>query len=316
MASPPLKLGDYAVVVIAHDPEIQDLRKIASQLQFTNGHRFLVDNCSRNSREVKYIAAAFGFSYIRNSNNLGIAAALNSLEALLPEHIVAIIAFDQDSFPQLGYCEHLFQLYRRASKRGNNIAAVGGLVIDTPSYTPLKFVRVRWHGVQTLTIEGEHPQPDFLIISGTLVSRVALIDSGGYDEQLFVDNVDVEWSYRVRSLGYKLMGTSEVFLLHRIGESLINLKPLGTTLKLHSAQRTEIMTKSRFLSYRKDSLPLSWKIHDLVRFVCKTLITVAASRDRLRRINMVVSGAAQGLREPVATLGPRGRRLSHCEDRA
>ncbi|EED31022.1 hypothetical protein NOR53_244 [gamma proteobacterium NOR5-3] len=275
-------------------------------LRFISGHRYIVDNASGNAAAIRLLAKEYGFVYLQNTENRGIAQAINHFEQALPDSITAFIPFDQDSIPQIHYCDCIFEKLIHQSRLGISIAAIGGQVIDTPHERQLKFVRITWRGVTELDASSVDVQPDYLIISGTMISREAFRKSGGFDEQLFVDNVDVEWSYRVSTLGYRLVGTHLASMMHCIGDSELSIPGTALQLNVHSPARMRFMTKSRFLSYRKASLPMQWKLQDFLRFCVKTLLIMAYSDERSPMLKAVLKGAMEGATEAISIAGKTG----------
>jgi rhamnosyltransferase len=295
----PIARSSYAAVIVTFNPAIARLTALMKSLRFISGHRYLVDNASENAKEIQFLAKQFGFIYLQNAQNDGIAKALNVFEGALPVDIEAFIAFDQDSIPRIDYCDSVFNRLSTTQGSTSLVAAVGGLIIDTPDQRPLKFVHIGWLGVTELDASRGEVQPDYLIISGTIISRRAFRESGGFDEQLFVDNVDVEWSYRVAAMGYHLIGTYISSMLHCIGDSELRIPWTTVKLNIHQPPRVRFMTKSRFLSYRKATLPKPWKLHDFIRFCAKSLLMLTLGDQRKLMLSAVVHGALEGLGENV-----------------
>ncbi|MEJ0107143.1 MAG: hypothetical protein WDO19_33470 [Bacteroidota bacterium] len=56
-----------------------------------------------------------------------------------------------------------------------------------------------------------------VITSGSLIQLDAWKETGGYNETLFIDEVDHEYCYRVKEKGYKVIQVNHVILNHQLG---------------------------------------------------------------------------------------------------
>jgi len=56
-----------------------------------------------------------------------------------------------------------------------------------------------------------------LITSGSILNLSYFIEIGFFDERLFIDFVDLEFSYRVNYVGYKNLQFTDIMLVHSIG---------------------------------------------------------------------------------------------------
>ena len=108
-----------------------------------------------------------------------------------------------------------------------------------------------WQKVQENKVEkvvqfGANCQPDFtpvqpvpqetnnLITSGTILDLSYIEQIGLFDEQLFIDFVDTEFSFRVVEKGYKNLLFADIVLQHRIGylKQGRSLKTLKTSARI------------------------------------------------------------------------------------
>ncbi|EED34978.1 hypothetical protein NOR51B_918 [Luminiphilus syltensis NOR5-1B] len=287
-----------AAVIVTFSPEIERLVSLLSALG-DEYPVFIFDNGSDNAADVTSVAAEFSATLIASEANVGLAAALNRLEAGLPPAIKGFVAFDQDSEPGDGYIRRLEALWSEARRQSPATAALGGWVIDLPDHVHLGFFRLQGLRAVELPMKNGVVQPDWLIISGTLYDREAFRKTGIFDDQLFVDNVDLEWSYRAQSKGYRLLGTDRVTMLHQVGNRSIHLPGMGWHVKIHSPDRSMIMTRSRVLSYRKNTIPAIWKWHDGIRFILKTVIMIVFADQRIPRVKAIFRGLKQGITMPI-----------------
>ena len=56
-----------------------------------------------------------------------------------------------------------------------------------------------------------------LITSGSLINTSIFSEIGGYNEKLFIDEVDHEYCYRIKMLGYSVLQLENILLNHTLG---------------------------------------------------------------------------------------------------
>lgn len=86
-----------------------------------------------------------------------------------------------------------------------------------------------------------------LITSGSMVNLLLYPAIGGFDEQLFIDEVDSEYCFRSNQKGYRTVKLKNIFLNHSLGvvsthRSLKNFK--ATPRTLHSPLRVYYMIRN------------------------------------------------------------------------
>lgn len=96
-----------------------------------------------------------------------------------------------------------------------------------------------------------------LITSGSLVNLEVLTEIGGFDEQLFIDEVDFEYCLRAQAAQYRVVKFTNVYLQHTLGQTSVHrsVKGLGhTTRTLHSPLRLYYMVRNYLYVSRRYSL--------------------------------------------------------------
>jgi rhamnosyltransferase len=169
---------------------------------------------------------------IRSGENRGIAAAINSgwIEA---QDLNAdfILLSDQDSQPADDMIAKLIHAYDRQSAIGKRVGAIGpvytdihtGLTYPFQAHIPDKF----FYGHKMPTEREPIVEALTLITSGTLIPAAVFQLVGPMREDLFIDQVDIEWCHRARSEGYKLFGAGSATMFHRMGEESLRVWYLG-----------------------------------------------------------------------------------------
>lgn len=211
----------------------------------------------------------YSFKLVLNDDNLGLSHALNQGLSYAKENgCKYLLTLDQDSFFYKENIESLISSFAIDQK----IASVG------PSYK-----------------KNENSSfVNYLITSGNIVLVDVLASIGGYDEKLFIDNIDIEISFRLLKNGYKLYLNSDVFFEHKIGEYeksyIFGIKYLS-----HSPDRFYWMYRNeRYLlrKYRKIFKWLCFKSRIIsLLCVCKVLLI---ERNKFKKIKMIIRGWKDG----------------------
>lgn len=308
-----------AAVVVTKEPDLAALACLLERLVAPSALSWqsvwVVDNNSITQGEVERCCDEQGVTLLALSDNRGIAGAINHL--LATQQLAGVewlVTFDQDSLPPANYASAMQAVINNATVSADDfassdpapeIAAIGPLIIDQPGNRVIGFSRQHWWGVDRQMPTSGVVEADYIIFSG-MVCRIAVLkELGGFDERLFLDNVDIDFCFRARRAGYRILGTADCQLDHRIGDQVLSLGFTKSTFKLHSPERVGWMTNSRWLLYRYSHVPLAWKCWDLLRFLAKTGIILARGGRPLAYAKSVLRGMARGL---------WGRSVMHVND--
>ncbi|KXZ59927.1 Glycosyl transferase family 2 [Microbacterium laevaniformans] len=233
-----------AVISVFHAPTA--LRERVTALLGQVQHVVLVDDGS-HSLDLRDVPSERVHQIVLNEN-MGIAHALNvGVEHARRLSATHVLTLDQDSDVQ---ADHVSELLLALEARGRDglpiAAAVPGRVGDA------KIIA---------TSDGEPFDP---IQSGQLLPLATLDLVGGFNEMLFIDAVDSDFTARARRLGFQFMSVDSVSMKHALGET-IPLMLFGRHLKFagkyrnvlyHSPWRTYYMIRnSKYLSleYSRDA---------------------------------------------------------------
>jgi len=99
----------------------------------------------------------------------------------------------------------------------DNVAGVGSRFIDcNKNYTDGFIALTPIIFKQFYPKFGKHEVMQ-LISSGTIINAKYLNNIGLMEEKLFIDWVDLEWCWRARKKGYKIIGNADIIIEHRLG---------------------------------------------------------------------------------------------------
>ena len=233
---------NIAGIVIVYHPDIQVL--CDNIKTYVQGLRqlYVYDNSELPSPDIEKalweVDTSIQYHYF--GSNEGIAKRLNSaVKYAIENKFDYLLTMDQDSSFKKGDFEKYINYIQAGSY--NNVVQFG--VNCQPQFT----------------VPTNMPEPVLtLITSGTILNLSFIQNIGSFNENLFIDFVDAEFSYRVIQKGYINLMYADIVLNHSIGtlvegRSLINFKK---TLRIthHPIRVYYIIRNGLFLLFKAKGL--------------------------------------------------------------
>lgn len=189
-------------LVIVYHPDIPELlANISTYLPYLD--KLLVfDNSTGNCRERENILRGYDprIQYIGSGQNLGLSGALQrGLEVLAAQGYAWSLTMDQDSsFP-----DPTFLIYGRQHAKRLQQEQVGILAPDT------------WGKSKGPALSLE--STTVVITSGSLTNLQAFHHIGGFNERLFIDEVDHDFCLRLQLGGFRVLTLCKAPMQHALG---------------------------------------------------------------------------------------------------
>ena len=287
-------------VVVTFEPDLAFLRENLIACFAQVDRLVVVDNASNcvTRTRIGELAREIGCEVLQLTENLGVAAAQNRGVARARFNLCTlVIFFDQDSKPAHGMVDALKKATHDLTAEKFSVAAVGPQLLDrrTGAYTP--FVRIGIFSVTKITADkgGKHLIPtDFLVSSGMLIAMSALDKIGLLEEGLFIDNVDLEWCFRARSMGFGLYGVSDAVLEHSVGDDITTMG--NHVIHRHNPLRQYYIMRNRIILYQRSYSPKGWIVQDFFRLLFKFAAFSLFFAPRRQNFRMMIRGVRDGLR--------------------
>lgn len=194
-------------VVAAYRPDAGLVDRVAATASQVLGVVVVDDGTPAGTAHGVFDAlAAAGAVVLHQPDNRGIAAALNAgiAEARRRWRPEYVLTLDQDSTLTPGYVAHAVDTCRRARAAG---LAVG--FVAASAYGP--------HATPTRRSPDAFPRAFDPMQSGSLVPVATFDALGGYDEGLFIDGVDSEYTARCNAAGLAVLVGRDCVLEHALG---------------------------------------------------------------------------------------------------
>jgi rhamnosyltransferase len=296
-ASPADARESVIAVVVTFNPGA-DLALNLAALRAQLANVVVIDNGSAEAAEIETLARAAGCRFIRNSSNLGVAAALSQGARLaMAENFDWLATFDQDSLVQAGAIAGLLGVHATHPRR-DRIAVVSMSHRDRATgrdyHHPEDILETTpsWRGVRAT------------ITSGSLIRTEAFRRLGVFDDRLFIDTVDHEFCLRCRRAGFLVIEGREQLLEHSIGavtEHDFFSRRIACTN--HSAQRRYYITRNTLEIVRTyfTTDPL-WTLSQLYYLLAGNILILVFEGDKGAKALAMIAGAFDFVRR---RFGPR-----------
>jgi rhamnosyltransferase len=294
----PLQLGSLedrsvCAIVVTYHPTATMLENIPSILDQVQG-LVIVDNGSSAAELAPWRAMSRDghFNLIENSENLGIAEALNQgVRWAKAQGFSWVVLFDQDSRITPRYLDAMFDHWRSREDR-SLIASIHPKYKDPHSGKELVFRRAPDGG------------PVVALTSGALMPTWIFDKIGLFRSDYFVDEVDTEYCFRCRAAGYLLADSNQAVLLHQIGHpQRSTFLGKGYFPTHHSAVRRYYMSRNRLVLWKQYIFVFPrWIARSVSDAILETIKCFLGENDRPHKLRNFVLGSWDGL------IGKMGKR--------
>ena len=198
----------FCAVVVWYNPDYQSVKNI---LQYNSlcSKVFIIDNSSNdNSNFAKQIKNAI---YYPNFKNLGIATALNQgCEQGLINNFEWCMTMDQDSsWNKNDLNEYLKLIEKNSDQKIVSFAPIHSNEIKSV------FGDVRNKNLKKTKEDSKFP--DKVMTSGNIINLEIWEKIGKFNSELFIDEVDHEFCYRLKNNGYKICEFQNILMIHTLG---------------------------------------------------------------------------------------------------
>lgn len=264
-------MNKLAAVVILYPPDESAYMNIQTYLPFID-KLYIVDN----SETVNIINEKFyqlpKSHILHTRENIGIAKALNlALAQAHHDNYSWLMTMDQDS----SFLTSQITQYIKDFQSIN----IKNIAIISPLHNPKFLLNGNY--------QNNFSQELYVMTSANIVNVKRLLKVGGYDENLFIDEVDHELGFRLNKYGYHIIQHNGVFVTHHLGvrykeKSNIKVYP---PIRLYYMIRNYLYLKKRYY----DEYMGFFKVRDkyLVRFI---LLQLFFNGKFFKSIEMIVKG--------------------------
>lgn len=305
---PAPKRENICVVIVTYNPD-EALDSLVRAISLQTRVALIVDNGSeRRPAADLELPQGFSVQWRYNSENIGVAAALNQGLAYAAEHGFSwMLALDQDSLPEPGMVAALCRAYQR-SQTGEIVAVVAPRLFDPNIERWATYLRRRAGPFyERKECRGEDLRDVTTVISsGALFAVPTARALGGFREDFFIDYVDTEYCLRARSNGYEILVACEAVLQHRLGMR-------RKRVRLKHAYYPTYHSPSRWYYFYRNRIPMlkryafrfpHWLTYELIASAYTLLRMMLTEDQRRKKLHAALLGMIDGLRGRMGEIPP------------
>ncbi len=258
-------MGILAGVVILYNPDEKVINNILSYIDYVE-RLYLIDNSDIVDKDIiNKLKCIKKVQYIYNGENLGISISLNKILRFINKKYKYLLTMDQDSYFKKLYIERYVKQIKFLEK--NNIIS---LSLNLKITNIKEKSDVTWKYV------------NYCMTSGNIINVSKFLEIGGFDEDLFIDEVDHEICYRLNKLGYKIvMFKTGIYMEHSLGQ---RKKFIGFYYREHNYQRVYYIIRNKLKIANKYK---SVRVRYYLSIVKKILKILFLESDKIKKIKSV-----------------------------
>jgi rhamnosyltransferase len=240
-----------AAVVILYNPEPSVFDHIRSYGSIVK-KVFVFDNTETiSSNKFNSHKLADNCRYFSTNKNKGIAAVLNeACKIAIHEGFDWLLTMDQDSFFGPDSLNKYFDCLKIYDKSDD--VAMFGVNYEKKEHAN----------------SCSPAEKNQLITSGSLVNLKHFESIGGFNEELFIDQVDHEYCYKAKIKNYRIVQFENIHMHHALGETTnrisyktgkLSARSLHSPLRIYYMVRNAFYIKQRYKQYFRKEIDATFK---------------------------------------------------------
>ncbi len=232
MEKEPYKMKhNFAACVILYHPKKEDIANISTYSTKVE-KVYIYDNTEGKSNE-NLFSGIENATYFWDGENKGLSIQLNAAcQKAIADNFDYLLTMDQDSSFTEENIDHYFEAILNFEEKEK--VAVYGLEYSK-------------NDINDTT--KKHIEVDHLITSASVMNLKLYKEIGGFDENLFIDGVDIDYCYSAVTKGFKNIKFARNFFHHSLGVrtrrgSIFSLYLIKKNVSLHSSLRVYYMCRN------------------------------------------------------------------------
>lgn len=203
--------------IVLYNPDISRLRENINSILSQVTSIILIDNCSKNYEEIQSLVKDDKKIFlVHNTENLGVANAYNQIwKYAIKKNIDWFLTLDQDSISPPNLIKEYFEIINDCNLR---IGILSPFIVD------------RNDKIRHTSLHNNCDEINWCISSASLINTEACCEVSGFDESLFIDCVDIDFCFRLKNIGYKVLRCNKTILYHELGDNFSRRKLFGIPL--------------------------------------------------------------------------------------
>jgi len=273
-------------LLVAYNPDSVELNNAISRLKAQTD---MVLVCNNSDYDVEFSdgkVRVFNFG-----ENLGIAKAQSfGMEWAFENGADFVLQMDQDSLPSENMVDQLYTAFKSLTEQGCRVGLVGPQDYDKVTGD----VNEARLNKGTIIPNTRYVNVDSTLSSGSLIPKAAFESVGSMLDELFIDVVDQEYCWRLRSKGFTIVKNNEARLAHRLGNGKIKIFNL-LNVGVPTPFRHYYSVRNTIYLLRCSYAPLFWKITAIPKIVFKILVYPFFLDQGFLRLKFMLKGVRDGV---------------------
>ncbi|MEA3491836.1 MAG: glycosyltransferase [Campylobacterota bacterium] len=254
-----------AAITVLFKPSESVYENIKTYLDYISS-LYIVDNSPTTSNTLKKILGEKKVKLLSSSINIGLSKAYNlGLDRASQDGYSWLMVMDQDSFFDTLQIENFLEDFKKTKK--NSLAL----------YAPL-------HNSKFLS-QSEDRSVSIVMSSASIVNVDTALTLGGFDNALFIDEVDHEFCMRIEQEGFIILQNHKTFVNHFLGKIGEDGRVKYSATRLYYMVRNHLYIKNRYQNIYPEYFETR------VPYIRKMIITqIWYHKQKMRRTMMVLAG--------------------------
>ena len=291
-----------STVIVTFNPQIERIRFQISRLLPQSNHVIIVDNNSRNIAELEQIILvefnADNVHIIKNKRNEGLGFAQNiGIKKAIELGADKVLLMDDDSTVENNFIQELLRAEHELGEKGEKVGAIGPVYFNKETNEQYPITKYIGPFIERKLPKKGHIKASFLISSGTLISVEVLREVGLMNEDLFIDYIDVDWSFRARKKGYNLFVTPNAKMNHVIGEKRLSI--FGRKISYHSPLRKYYLFRNSIYMIKNPNISVGYKIREIIFNFVRFFVHLIYSDKKKTFVKYSIYGVLDGFKGKV-----------------
>ena len=295
----------FLAVIVTYNPDVDRLNENLKAISCQIDKAVIVDNGSEDKSFLEKLSFIYNAAVISNEKNKGIAYALNQgMKYAYENGYEWVITLDEDSVCPDNIISSAKKLLEEKSRKKNSLADASNTdcnLNDIAMIVPLIKETASGELCELGTaVNAESYQEVGKCITSAAITNVRIWKKlRGFDNKLFIDYVDYDYSIRCIINDYKIIRMNEVVLDHRIGKSEYR-KFLWTKIRVanHSPYRKYYIARNIVIYIKRYAKHIS-VVAELLRLFKVLLLIVLYEDNKAEKLRAYFKGLSAGIKFKV-----------------
>ena len=211
---------EILAVIVSYNPE-ESIIKLYNSIKYQVDKLIIVDNFTTNEESKQYLKDLSKYKdidIIYNDKNYGIAKALNQgAKYAIDNGYKWLLTLDQDSKFMPNTYKLILQSYELMDDK-DKVMLVAPQYKERINYNKNKKIDFSLPTLDKIKWKKE----SFIITSGSLIKTKCFEYIGFFEEKLFIDRVDFDFTLRIKINGFFSKIAKNIFFIHELGKARKN----------------------------------------------------------------------------------------------